>query len=78
MKNLFKTSSLFLTLTLFLYSCNKESIIEPLNTKESLQTWYEINTQPEMRESVIWENWKAHPLLDSSIAFENLMLPQQD
>jgi hypothetical protein len=70
MKNLFKTSTLFLSLTLFLYSCNKESMIEPLNTKESLQTWYEINTQPEMRESVIWENWKAHPLPDSSIAFE--------
>lgn len=70
MKNLFKTSSLILSLTLFLYSCNKESIIEPLNTKERLQAWYEINTHPEMRESVIWENWKAHPLPDSSIAFE--------
>jgi hypothetical protein len=70
MKNLSKVPYLVLSVTLFFYACSRENNLEPVSTKESLKTWYLDRVDHKPEESIIWENWKLHPLADSSIAYE--------
>jgi hypothetical protein len=70
MKNLSKVPYLVLSVTLFFYACSRENNLEPVSTKESLKTWYLDRVDHKHEESIIWENWKLHPLADSSIAYE--------
>jgi hypothetical protein len=70
MKNLSKVPYLVLSVTLLFYACSRENNLEPVSTKESLKTWYLDRVDHKHEESIIWENWKLHPLADSSIAYE--------
>ena len=70
MKNLSKVPYLVLSVTLFFYACSRENNLEPVSTKEFLKSWYLDRVDHKPEESIIWENWKLHPLADSSIAYE--------
>jgi hypothetical protein len=70
MKNLSKVPYLVLSVSLLFYACSRENNLEPVSTKESLKTWYLDRVDHKHEESIIWENWKLHPLADSSIAYE--------
>jgi hypothetical protein len=70
MKNLSKVPYLVLSVSLLFYACSRENNLEPVSTKESLKTWYLDRVDHKHEESIIWENWKLHPLADSPIAYE--------
>ncbi len=70
MKNLSKVPYLVLSVSLLFYACSRENNLEPVSTKEFLKSWYLDHVDHKPEESIIWENWKLHPLADSSIAYE--------
>lgn len=58
--------TLIVTCVIFLFSCTKETIIEPDNT---ISSWYELNKNPTMLEIVQWDKMTPLLLSDSSLAY---------